>query len=202
MGRAHEDVVGDFAERQPQVDDIILCAAAFREVADVNDSARRGLSGRKRLQMGEKKKTRLSRHKNDLNIAQISDSKRMEQSPLAHSLMTLGPCPAYCRVCRHLVSSAAYCSVQICQFHQEVRGSEFSCCGSRNLVATCNLFPHEKSHFLHQETHGCLCDLCTNCTEAGLFSISVALRPRVLCRIPSLILLMAPINSVLAAVRQ
>lgn len=55
MGRAHEDVVGDFAERQPQVDDIILRAAAFREVADVNDSARRGLSGRKRLQTGEKK---------------------------------------------------------------------------------------------------------------------------------------------------
>lgn len=55
MGRAHEDVVGDFAERQPQVDDIILRAAAFREVADVNNSARRGLSGRKRLQMGGEK---------------------------------------------------------------------------------------------------------------------------------------------------
>lgn len=55
MRRAHEDVVGDFAERQPQVDDIILRAAAFREVADVNDSARRGLSGGKRLQTKKKK---------------------------------------------------------------------------------------------------------------------------------------------------
>lgn len=59
MGRAHEDVVGDFAERQPQVDDIILRAAAFREVADVNDSARRGLSGRKWLQTGEKKNQKM-----------------------------------------------------------------------------------------------------------------------------------------------
>lgn len=37
VGRAHEDVVGDFPEGQSQVDDIILCAAALGEVADVDD---------------------------------------------------------------------------------------------------------------------------------------------------------------------
>lgn len=51
MGGAHEDVVGDFSKHQSQVDDIILCAAAFRKVADVNNSACRGFSGRKWLQM-------------------------------------------------------------------------------------------------------------------------------------------------------
>lgn len=51
MGRAHEDVVGDFAKWQSQVDDIILCAAAFREVADMNDSPYGGLSGWKRLKI-------------------------------------------------------------------------------------------------------------------------------------------------------
>ena len=49
MGRAHENVVGDFAKGQSQVDDIVLCAAAFREVADVNDSSYCGLSGWIRL---------------------------------------------------------------------------------------------------------------------------------------------------------
>lgn len=51
MGRAHEDVVGDFAKGYSQINDIILCAAAFREVADVNDSACCGLSGWKWLKM-------------------------------------------------------------------------------------------------------------------------------------------------------
>lgn len=50
MGGAHEDVVGDFAEWYSEVDDIILRAAAFREVADVNDSTHSCFSGRKRLQ--------------------------------------------------------------------------------------------------------------------------------------------------------
>ena len=36
---AHEDVVGDFAKRQSQVDDIILGAAALGKVADVDDSS-------------------------------------------------------------------------------------------------------------------------------------------------------------------
>ncbi len=49
MGGAHKDVVGDFAKWKSQVDDIILRAAAFREVADVDDSARCGLSGWKGL---------------------------------------------------------------------------------------------------------------------------------------------------------
>lgn len=51
MGGAHEDVVGDFAKGQAQVDDIILCAAAIREVADVDDSPRGGLPGWKRLRI-------------------------------------------------------------------------------------------------------------------------------------------------------
>lgn len=55
MGGAHQDVVGDLAEGQSQVDDVILRAAAFRKVADVNDSAGRDLSGRKRLQINIKK---------------------------------------------------------------------------------------------------------------------------------------------------
>lgn len=73
MGRAHEDVVGDFAEGQPQVDDIILRAAAFREVADVNDSARRGLSGRERLQTWEKKKNKNPKNVS-VDIKMISDN--------------------------------------------------------------------------------------------------------------------------------
>lgn len=55
MGRAHKNVVGDFAKRYSQVDDIILCAAAFREVADVNDAACCGISGWKWLQMINKR---------------------------------------------------------------------------------------------------------------------------------------------------
>lgn len=56
MGRAHKNVVGDFAKGQSQVDDIVLCAAAFREVADVNNSPYCGLSGWKRLKINIKKK--------------------------------------------------------------------------------------------------------------------------------------------------
>lgn len=51
MSGAHQNVVGDLAKRQSQVDDIILRAAAFRKVADVNNSAGRDLSGRKWLQI-------------------------------------------------------------------------------------------------------------------------------------------------------
>lgn len=56
MCGAHQNVVGDLAERQSQVDDIILRAAAFRKVADVNNSAGRHLSGQKWLQVFEKYK--------------------------------------------------------------------------------------------------------------------------------------------------
>ncbi|TNN62143.1 hypothetical protein EYF80_027633 [Liparis tanakae] len=45
MSRAHEKVVGDFAKGQSQVDDIIFCAAALGEVADVDDSPSCGFSG-------------------------------------------------------------------------------------------------------------------------------------------------------------
>lgn len=38
----HEDIVGDLPKREAQVNDIILCAASFREVADVNNSTQRG----------------------------------------------------------------------------------------------------------------------------------------------------------------
>lgn len=38
MGRAHEDVVGDFAKGKSEVDDIIFCAASFREITNVNHS--------------------------------------------------------------------------------------------------------------------------------------------------------------------
>lgn len=51
MGGAHQDVVGDLAKGQSQVDDIILRAAAFRKVADVDHSSGRDLSGRKWLQI-------------------------------------------------------------------------------------------------------------------------------------------------------
>lgn len=50
MCRSHQNVVGDFAEGQSQVDDIILRAASFRKVADVNDTACRSLAGCKWLQ--------------------------------------------------------------------------------------------------------------------------------------------------------
>lgn len=50
MSGAHQNVVGDLAEGQSQVDDVILRAAAFGEVADVHNSAGRDLSGWKRLQ--------------------------------------------------------------------------------------------------------------------------------------------------------
>jgi len=50
MSRAHEKVVGDFAKGQSQVDDIILCAVALGEVADVDDSPSCGFSGWKWLQ--------------------------------------------------------------------------------------------------------------------------------------------------------
>lgn len=53
MGGAHEDVVGDFAKGYSQVDDIILSAAAFREVADVNDPPYCCLYGWKWLQLME-----------------------------------------------------------------------------------------------------------------------------------------------------
>lgn len=56
MGGAHEDVVGDFSKHQSQVDDIILGAAAFRKVADVNNTACCGFSGWKWLQMIMRKK--------------------------------------------------------------------------------------------------------------------------------------------------
>ena len=49
MGRTHEDVIGDFAEGQSQVDDIVFGAAAFWEVADVDDTPRDGFPGWKRL---------------------------------------------------------------------------------------------------------------------------------------------------------
>lgn len=51
MCGAHQNVVGDLPKGQSQVDDIILGAAAFGEVADVNDSAGRDLSGWKWLQI-------------------------------------------------------------------------------------------------------------------------------------------------------
>lgn len=39
MRRAHEDVVGHFAEGKSQVDDVILRAAALREVTDVHNAS-------------------------------------------------------------------------------------------------------------------------------------------------------------------
>lgn len=44
---AHEDVVGDFAEGQAQVNDIVLGAAALQEVTDVDDAPRSRLSWHK-----------------------------------------------------------------------------------------------------------------------------------------------------------
>lgn len=40
MRRAHEDVVGHFSEGYTQVDDVILSAAALRQVTDVDDTTR------------------------------------------------------------------------------------------------------------------------------------------------------------------
>lgn len=54
MCGSHQNVVGDFAEGQAQVDDIILCTASLRKIADVNDAARRGLAGCKQLQHKKK----------------------------------------------------------------------------------------------------------------------------------------------------
>lgn len=35
----HEDIISDLAKGQPQVDDVILCAASLRQVADVDHAA-------------------------------------------------------------------------------------------------------------------------------------------------------------------
>lgn len=51
MGRAHQDVVGDFPERYSQVDDVILRTAALREVADVNNASYGRLPGWKWLKI-------------------------------------------------------------------------------------------------------------------------------------------------------
>lgn len=40
--RLHEDVISDFAKGQSQVDDVILSAAALREIADVHHSSSAG----------------------------------------------------------------------------------------------------------------------------------------------------------------
>lgn len=53
MSGPHQNVVGDFAKRQSQIDDVILRAATFREVADVHNSAGGGFSGWKRLQINK-----------------------------------------------------------------------------------------------------------------------------------------------------
>lgn len=39
IGRLHEDVIGDLSKGQPQVNDVILSAAAFGEIADVHHAA-------------------------------------------------------------------------------------------------------------------------------------------------------------------
>lgn len=39
ISRLHEDVIGDLSEGQPQVNDVILSAASFREIADVHHAA-------------------------------------------------------------------------------------------------------------------------------------------------------------------
>lgn len=51
---AHEDVVGDLAEGQTQVDHIVLGAAALREVTDVHDAPGTRLP-RYKLQAGERR---------------------------------------------------------------------------------------------------------------------------------------------------
>lgn len=38
ISRFHEDIVGDLSKGEAQVNDIILCAASLREVANVNNS--------------------------------------------------------------------------------------------------------------------------------------------------------------------
>lgn len=38
ISRFHEDIVGDLSKWEAQVNDIILCAASLREVANVNNS--------------------------------------------------------------------------------------------------------------------------------------------------------------------
>lgn len=54
MGGAHEDVVGDFAEGQAEVNNIVLGAAALREVTDVDDAPGTQLP-RHKLQAGEER---------------------------------------------------------------------------------------------------------------------------------------------------
>lgn len=44
MCGTHENIIGDFAKWDAQVDDIILCATALRKVADVDDPTREGFS--------------------------------------------------------------------------------------------------------------------------------------------------------------
>lgn len=39
ISRLHEDVISDLAKGQPQVNDVILCAASLRQVADVDHAA-------------------------------------------------------------------------------------------------------------------------------------------------------------------
>lgn len=39
ISRLHEDVIGDFPKGQPQVNDVILSAASFWEIADVHHTA-------------------------------------------------------------------------------------------------------------------------------------------------------------------
>lgn len=39
ISRLHEDVIGDFPKGQPQVNDVILSAASFWEIADVHHPA-------------------------------------------------------------------------------------------------------------------------------------------------------------------
>lgn len=39
ISRLHEDVISDLSKGQPQVNDVILCAASFREIADVHHAA-------------------------------------------------------------------------------------------------------------------------------------------------------------------
>lgn len=40
ISRFHENIIGDLSKWEPQVNDIILCAASLREVANVNNSTR------------------------------------------------------------------------------------------------------------------------------------------------------------------
>lgn len=95
--------------------------------------------------------------------------------------------------------------IVVCKSANSIKRSEVpnSAVAAAGIYLQCVIYSHMKSLIFYIRTHTDVrATPVTNCTGAGLFSISVALRPRVLCRIPCLILLMAPINSVLAAVRQ